>query len=133
MTNEIIKTVLASKVGHLNQHLADLETKQPGKNKYGARKVVIDGITFASTKEGGRYMELKMMERARIISKLELQPVYLLIPKATGQRECKYKADFRYIRDGVEIVEDVKGFKSQVFRLKQKLMKERLGIEILIT
>jgi hypothetical protein len=33
-------------------------------NKYRAQPVVIDGIRFASKKEGARYLELKLLERA---------------------------------------------------------------------
>ncbi|MDD3747626.1 MAG: DUF1064 domain-containing protein, partial [Anaerostipes sp.] len=43
-------------------------------SKYGARKTVIDGITFDSKREAKRYQELKLLEQAGEISYLELQP-----------------------------------------------------------
>ena len=51
------------------------------RNKYGARKTVIDGITFDSKREAIRYQELKLLERAGEIKDLELQPKYILQPK----------------------------------------------------
>ena len=34
------------------------------RNKYHAKKCVVDGITFDSIKEAGRYRELRLLERA---------------------------------------------------------------------
>jgi hypothetical protein len=97
-------------------------------NKYGARKTEVDGITFDSAKEAKRYGELKLLERAGEIAELELQPKYDLTVK--GQKVCTYKADFRYFEHGCEVVEDVKGMRTPVYRLKKKLMKACHGIEI---
>jgi hypothetical protein len=44
-----------------------------------------------------------------------------------------FKADFVYIRDGQEIVEDVKGRLTDVYKLKKKLMKACHQISILET
>ncbi|MGP1455872.1 MAG: DUF1064 domain-containing protein [Treponema sp.] len=38
----------------------------------------VDGITFDSMAEMNRYLELKQLERAGIITDLELQPKFLL-------------------------------------------------------
>lgn len=97
------------------------------KNKYGARKVVIDGITFDSIAEGKRYQELKLWLHAGFISGLELQPEFILQDKFVFQgapiRAIKYRADFRYInQDGLEITEDVKGKKTAVYELKKKML-----------
>jgi hypothetical protein len=111
-------------------------------SKYGNRKTVVDGITFDSKKEADRYIELKYMERAGLIRCLELQPKYCLIPTLEGsngkiaQRAVYYRADFEYLeKDGNgwrRVVEDVKSpaTKTQVYLLKKKLMRWRLGIEI---
>lgn len=101
--------------------------------KYRAVKTEVDGIIFASKKEANRYCELKLLERAGEISNLKLQPEYLII--VNGQEVCKYKADFSY-RDEktvTQVVEDTKGFKTPVYRLKKKLMKACYGIEIFET
>lgn len=82
-----------------------------------------DGIVFASKAEMARYDELKMLEKAGKISNLELQPKFLLIPKIKkGERATYYIADFAYLKDGKHIIEDVKGFKTAVYKLKIKLL-----------
>lgn len=97
-------------------------------NKYGAKKTVVDGITFASKAEARRYGELKLLEKAGEIRHLELQPKFDLT--VNGEKIGRYVADFRY-REGTEsVVEDVKGFKTPVYRLKKALVKALYGIEI---
>ncbi len=99
--------------------------------KYNAKKTVLDGITFASKKEGKRYQELRLLERAGKIQYLELQKAYVLIPKQSGERACKYIADFVYMENGKQIVEDVKGYKGNpVWIIKRKLMLWVHGIKI---
>jgi len=66
------------------------------------------------------------------IINLELQPKFPI--EVNGIKICTYIADFRYKeRDGTEVVEDCKGFKTDVYRLKKKLVKAIYGIEILET
>lgn len=97
-------------------------------SKYRNQKTAVDGIPFDSKKEAARYQELKIMERAGIITELELQPEYDL--SVNHKPVCKYRADFAYILGGVRIVEDVKGMKTDVYRIKNKLMKAIYNIEI---
>ena len=54
------------------------------KSKYHNKKVMIDGIKFDSKKEANRYQELKLMQRAGIISDLQRQVKYVLIPSQKG-------------------------------------------------
>lgn len=99
--------------------------------KYNNRLTVVDGITFDSKKEAKRYRELKLLERGKEISELELQVSYELIPKQKGERSVSYIADFRYKdRDGEVVVEDAKGVRTQVFIIKKKLMLWVHGIRI---
>ena len=98
--------------------------------KYNAKKTVLDGITFASRKEGKRYQELRLLERAGEIQGLQLQTPYVLIPKQNGERACKYIADFVYMEDGKQVVEDVKGKLTPVYIIKRKLMLWVHGIKI---
>jgi len=102
------------------------------KNKYNAKKVVIDGITFASGKEGKRYNELKLLVKAGVISGLELQPKYRCV--VNDHLVCTYIADFLYYENGKEVVEDVKGYKKgsayQHYRTKVKLVKALYNIDI---
>ena len=127
-------------------------------NKLGNRSITIDGIKFQSVREGNRYCELKLLQRAGKISNLELQKRYELIPAhyeevETGEfykvgskkgqpktkKVCKelavdYVADFVYEENGKTIVEDSKGFRDpssatyKVFVIKRKLMLWKYGI-----
>lgn len=99
--------------------------------KYNNIKTVVDGIAFDSKKEAKRYQELKLLERGRVISDLDCQVKFELIPKQEGERPCYYVADFVYTENGKKVVEDVKGFRTDVYKLKRKLMLERHGIKIL--
>ena len=99
--------------------------------KYNAKKTVLDGITFASRKESKRYQELRLLERAGEIQDLQLQTPYELIPKQSGERACKYIADFVYMENGKRIVEDVKGYKGNpVWIIKRKLLLFVHGIKV---
>lgn len=112
------------------------ELIRPKGNKYGAKKTTIDGKTFDSIKEANRYTSLLLLQRAGVISNLQTQVKYVLIPTqrdAEGkllEKECSYKADFVYNRDGQTIVEDTKGFKTPEYNIKRKLMLHVHGIRI---
>ena len=96
-------------------------------NKYKNKKTEVDGIKFDSLKEARRYGELRLLVKAGMIKDLELQPVFELIPKQKHNgktiRKTSYIADFKYtdIQRGIEVVEDVKGFKTDVYKLKKKM------------
>jgi hypothetical protein len=103
-------------------------------HKYGAKPKTIDGIRFASTKEAQRYQELKLWEKSGEIRCLRLQPEYTL--DAGGTILGVYRADFEYvlIHEGCpgwsRIVEDVKGFKTPLYRWKKKHVEAQYGITI---
>lgn len=99
-------------------------------NKYRSKSMVIDGHKFPSKKEGRRYQELKMLEKSGVISDLQLQVPYELVPKQGKVKPVKYVADFVYKENGETVVEDVKGIKTQVYKIKSKLMLWRYGIKI---
>lgn len=107
-------------------------------NKYKNKKVKVSGITFDSRKEARRYGELKYMLKAGKIKDLKRQVKYILIPSQRNannrviERECAYIADFVYTdtETGETIVEDVKGLRTDVYKIKRKLMLERYGIRI---
>lgn len=100
--------------------------------KYGNRKVVVDGITFDSAKEGRRYADLKLLERAGEIRDLKLQSPFPLM--VNGVLVCTYVADFTYRRAdpflGETVVEDVKGMRTDVYKIKRKLMKAVHNIDV---
>ena len=97
-------------------------------SKYRNVRTVVDGIKFASKREAKRYSELRLLEQARKISGLCCQTRYEL---SVGKYPiCVYVADFTYIENDRLVVEDVKGVKTAVYRIKKKLMKACYGIEI---
>lgn len=101
------------------------------RSKYGNVRTEVDGIKFHSKKEAARYLILKDEVANGSISDLRLQVPYKLM--VDGKLICKYLADFVYIKDGIEIVEDVKGRITPVYSLKKKMMKLILGVDILET
>lgn len=106
------------------------------KNKYGAKKTTVDGITFDSKWEAERWGQLKAMERGGYIRDLERQIKYEIM--VNDEKICRYIADFRYkqIDDfgfEKEIVEDAKGFETPDFKIKKKLMKAVFGIELFLS
>lgn len=105
----------------------------PGKrNKYGAKK----SGAYDSRKEHRRAEQLKLMQRAGLISNLREQVKFVLIPTQRDpagnllERECSYYADFVYTKDGKTVVEDTKGFRTPEYRIKRKLMLHVHGISI---
>lgn len=109
-----------------------LELEQKQKNKYHNRKVVLpNGETYASEKEYKRWCELQLMEKAGLISDLQKQVRFELIPKQPGERACYYVADFVYNdKNGKHVVEDAKGKRTKDYVIKRKLMLEVHGIKI---
>lgn len=100
-------------------------------NKYGAKRVKApDGQVFDSALEYHRYNLLRLLERGGAISDLKRQVSFELIPKQEGERACSYVADFTYLEDGKLVVEDCKGFKTDVYKIKKKLMLWVHGIRI---
>lgn len=100
--------------------------------KYNAKKVEIDGHKFDSKREGARYLELKLLEKAGKISDLKLHPKFPIILNEV--KICNYIADFQYTERGLNIVEDIKGWPTPVFRLKAKLFTVSYPeLELLIT
>jgi hypothetical protein len=105
------------------------------------KRITIDNINFQSIKEGRRYEELKLMLGQGLIENLRLQVKFELLPSCIidGRKRpaTKYIADFVYIENGQEIIEDVKGRKLgpawSCFSLKRHIMKVNFGLDIKIT
>ena len=89
--------------------------------KYRAQPTVVDGIRCDSTAAARRDGDLKVMEKAGLITDLELQPTFPV--KINGIKVFTYRADFRYVDlDGV-VIEDVKGYKTPLYKLKKKCVE----------
>lgn len=121
------------------------------RSKYGAKKVIRDGMTFDSQKEYKRWNELVLLQRAGRISGLQRQVKFELIPTlreestevykagpqkglpkpgAVIEKPVHYVADFVYQEDGKTVVEDSKGFRTADYILKRKMMLYIHGIRI---
>lgn len=113
----------------------DCRTTYPAarKHKYNVSEPeerTVDGVLFASKAEAARYVLLALRHRVGEIDALELQPEFLLqepFTDAAGRkhRAIKYRADFAYTEGGKRVVEDVKGFETQAYRLKKKMLLSR--------
>lgn len=105
------------------------------RSKMGNHKVVVAGeATFDSKAEHRRWRELARLVKAGLISDLQRQVPFELVPaqRAPGGRKLRalhYIADFTY-RDKANdlVVEDVKGMETQAWRDKRKLMLSVHGI-----
>lgn len=153
MTKEAAKALEQIRRTQLKRY----ERKEPKKQKYNAEKLVINGNEFDSKKEYTRYFELSLMQKNGLISELQRQVKFVLIPtqreilsevytrgkhKGTNkigrllEKECAYYADFVYLdKNGNKVVEDTKGCKKgiayQLYVIKRKLMLQLHGIKIL--
>ena len=131
------------------------------RHKYKAQRTYAHGKWFPSKLEAARYTELFFLERSGDITELELQPQFKFIiggnntelgmkpdictyPKCgrpTNFKRCAlhpitvttYRADFRYKnRNGIVVVEDVKGYETPEFKIKKRLFEAYFG-KLLIT
>ena len=125
---------------------------EPKRNKYGNRKVEFQGIIFDSKREMQRWVVLKDAESKGVISDLQRQVKFELIPSIkeqyikhlktkdkvetrTVQLAICYTCDFQYVKDGVTIVEDVKSSPvmaalDKAFCIKEKLFRWKFGFPI---
>lgn len=107
-------------------------------SKYGNKKTILNGEVFDSRKEAQRYGILRLLERAGKITNLRRQVKYVLIPAQRDEkgklleRECSYVADFVYFDCGLgrEVVEDTKGYRTEAYKLKKKMVLWFHGIRI---
>ena len=100
-------------------------------SKFRNKKVELDGHVFDSQAEAKHYLHtLKPRLDAGEISHLEIHP--RIRCEINGRKICDYLADFRYLDSsqngpagqvGCQVIEDVKGYKTDVYRLKKKLVE----------
>jgi len=99
------------------------------RNKFSARRTTINGLHFDSQKEAHRYLILKDEERCGLVTHLERQVKFPI--EVNRVFICNYIADFVYNRRTVEngrqiitrVIEDTKGFRTPLYKLKRQLMK----------
>lgn len=108
------------------------------RSKYGNIKTKIGQRTYASKEEAKRGQQLKLLESINEIKDLKEQVVIELQPsfKIEGKtiRAINYIADYTYYElrghEWQYIVEDVKGFKTDIYKLKAKLFAYKFNFEI---
>jgi hypothetical protein len=100
----------------------------PRRSKYRAVPTVLDGIRFSSKKEAARYAELLVLQKQKKIKGLELQPRFKL--EVNGVLVGTYVADFAYREGKLRVVEDVKGVRTAVYKLKKKLVWALHGVAV---
>lgn len=120
------------------------------RTKYGSHEVVRDGKKFQSRLEGDRWMFLSQKQNEGVISDLEMQKTFILIPKQykdvkkqlktkvkivrqVAERDCRYIADFVYKKGDQIVVEDTKSdatVKKESYVIKRKLLLYLHGIMI---
>ena len=111
-------------------------------NKYRNKKTIINGITFDSKREAERYKQLIFLEEIGKIKNLQTQVAYILQEGFTlgkkKYREIKYIADFVYQQKNdkadvelwEEVVEDCKGMRTEVYKIKKKMFMNKYQVEI---
>jgi hypothetical protein len=89
---------------------------------------------FDSKVENKRYAYLQLLEKSGLISNLKLQPKFTLQKSFKINeiliRGIEYRADFSYntLESGDKlIVEDVKGFKTDIYKIKKKIFLKIYG------
>ena len=154
---EISRLGLAAQRQLLQKLQGQVAAKAPAPSKMGNQKekrTMQNGrvLTFDSRREARRYDELVLLLAAGKIKNLRLQQTFTLQEAYTSSegervRAITYKADFTYEEltrcnvihdDGqttqemrwCKVVEDAKGFRTDKYRIKYKMMQERLGITI---
>lgn len=99
-------------------------------NKYRNVKTVYNGREYHSKKEATRAYELDLLKRAGEITGWSPQPRFRF--ELHGVKICDYVGDFKvFYKDGREVIEDVKGVLTDVYKIKKKLMKAFYNIDIL--
>ena len=114
-------------------HRADGTFKVSKRGKYNNQGRREDGHWFHSGAEADRYLQLKLLAKAGVLTQLKLQPSFSIQIK--GVQICVYKADFSYkwttpAGQTVHVIEDVKGMETDVFKLKKKMAEAMHSVHI---
>lgn len=96
--------------------------------KWKNKPVTIDGVRFASQGEADRFHQLKLLERAGQIEKLQRQVRFSLV--WDDVHICDYIADATYFEHGRFVVEDFKGALTPDGELKLKMMRACHRIDV---
>jgi hypothetical protein len=100
-------------------------------NKFGACPQRQDGLFFASKKELKRWNDLKLLEKSGKIQDLKRQVAFPFALE--GKVMFRYYADFVYEMNGSRVIEDSKGFRTPLYKLKKKIIESFYKVSILET
>lgn len=99
------------------------------RRKYNNIPTFVDGMRFESKAEAARYGQLQLLAKAGEIKDLRRQVRYPFV--VNGLKIGTYVSDFDYTtKEGSKVVEDVKGVRTAMFRLKARLMKACWGVDV---
>lgn len=86
---------------------------------------------YASKREASKASDLHLLAKAGAITELKEQVRFELLPAGAGyKRPLYYIADFVFVEKGIKKIVDVKGFKTRIYIIKKRLMKQLLGLDI---
>lgn len=96
------------------------------KNKYNARKIWVDGINFDSQAEADYYCQLKLLAQSGVIDGFCRQARFVVTAGTNTTKATEYVTDFViFYPDKTYKIVDVKGMKTEVFKLKMKSLREK--------
>lgn len=110
--------------------------KNARRHKFNAKTKMYNGRTYHSKREAEHAMALDWMKKAGEIA--QWHPQHKVALKVNGHHICNYYPDFLVILpDGSRQIHEVKGFATEIFRLKWKLFEALLdeidpGAELII-
>ena len=111
-----------------------LPSAKGARNRYAVAPVeqrTFEGKVFASQREMVRFGFLRLELKSGRISELETQPSWIV--NINGKRLCRYTADFRYVRNGAVVIEEVKSSgtaKDAAYKLRRRAAELEHGIVI---
>ena len=106
-------------------HAMQMSKKPRVKN---TKRKMVNGIEFDSTREARAWQDLCLQQQAGQITGLRRQVEFPIA--INGKQVCSYWADFVFQRGGKQVVADAKGFRTEIYRLKRKLMLAAYNVEI---
>lgn len=96
------------------------------KSKYKSKFIIVDGIKFSSQKEANFYCDLKILLRTGEITGFCRQARFVITEGQNGNSGTEYVTDFVvFYPNGTYRIVDVKGMKTDVFKLKMKSFAEK--------
>lgn len=97
-----------------------------GTGKYHNKKINSPDGTFDSKYEYEEWCRLKLLERGGVIRNLMRQVPYILIPtirtSAGTLKQITYYADFVYEEKGIVYMVDTKGYETETYKIKKRLL-----------